>query len=75
MTRGFLMLYQATGESGYLDVARDTLEYSFGPDLYVDGLMRHDWTPDEGTSSFVCTGCNFFALSNLWIVDHLDTDQ
>ena len=71
MARAFIELYLATCEQIYLDVAGDTIEFSFGPDLYVDGLMRHDWTPDQGASASVCIGCNFFVLSNLWIYDHL----
>lgn len=38
----------------------------FENDLYRDGLLYHHWEPRSGRADWFCTGCNFFALSDMW---------
>jgi len=35
-------------------------------DLYYAGLFYHDWTRYGGRASHFCTGCNFFALDDIY---------
>jgi len=37
----------------------------FENDLYKDGLLYHDWSAQAGRADYFCTGCNFFALSDI----------
>lgn len=34
-------------------------------DLYHDGLLYHHWSAQAGRADYFCTGCNFFALSDI----------
>ena len=52
--------------AGSLRTAMAGTETFFENDLYNNGLLYHDWKTGSGRADWFCTGCNFFALSDMW---------
>ncbi len=63
-----LDLYTVTGEIKYLNRARDVLSWIFSEDLYDGGenIIYHHWSMEEGRAGYLCTGCNFHTLCNVY---------
>jgi len=76
--KALLHLYDATGDSRYLDRARETIEFMLHPVLYCEDTLfpghkisRHDWSASGGVASWACSGCNLALLGCIYEFNRL----
>jgi len=69
LTYAFLLLYQETGDSIYLDRAENTLSF-IESKLYQDGIVYHDLINGE-RADWDCPGCNYQVLYYIYLYDRL----
>lgn len=72
--RASLDWYEITREPFFLDRAVRILEFCRN-DLYAEDILWHHWTPGEGRAEDFCTGCNFFALVNIYRLNKLIMEE
>jgi len=72
--RAMLDWYEITREPFFIDRAFQILEFCRS-DLYAGGILWHHWTPGEGRARDFCTGCNFFALVNIYRLNKIIMEE
>jgi hypothetical protein len=81
-SRGLLILYDATGDTAWLDRAHKILVFMTDPvAIYSDDLrfpgysiFAHDWSAYSGPSGCSCSGCNFSVLAAIYMYNRLDQE-
>ncbi|UCD85852.1 MAG: hypothetical protein JSU92_06555 [Deltaproteobacteria bacterium] len=69
ITYAFLLLYQETGDSKYLDRVENTLSF-IETKLYQDGIVYHDLI-NGVRADWDCPGCNYQVLYYIYLYDRL----
>lgn len=69
MIYAFLLLYQETGDSKYLDRVENTLSF-IESELYQDGIIYHDLI-NGIRADWDCSGCNYQVLYYIYLYDRL----
>jgi hypothetical protein len=80
--RGLLNLYDATGDTAWLDRAQEVLVFMTDPvviyreDPRFPGysIFAHDWTSYSGPSDCACSGCNFAVLATIYTYNRLEQE-
>jgi hypothetical protein len=80
--RGLLALYDATGDTAWLDRAHEVLVFMTNPvviyreDLRFPGysILAHHWDAYGGISDCSCSGCNFAVLATIYTYNRLDQE-
>ena len=68
----FILLYEATGEEGYLEEVEEILDF-IETHLWEDGKLLHHWMDGRaatpGDPEYYCSGCNFQFLYIQWYLE------
>jgi len=80
--RGLLTLYDATGDTAWLDRAQEVLLFMTDPVVtYRDdsrfpgySIFIHDWDAYSGPSACSCSGCNFAVLAAIYTFNRLEQE-
>lgn len=67
--KGLIRWRQLDSSSSHNDEIQQTFGF-FQNDLFSQDLLWHHWNKDQGRANWFCTGCNFFALDDIYEYYH-----